>query len=547
MSISTNVSQDEAPDHVEPGTQQQPAQSEELPDVQQSSSSSSATSAVATEEQPVSAESPVWLSPSQAPRSVISSDPLVSHMSAVFQQRMGAEPHTATLPTAPKTPTTQKAALSKPDPSTPIGLLEDEEQVISEEVPFVIKDLGDFGTAPPTPTPTARTNRNDGDGGEVLRDFSTRRPYMNNKMQGILQSRGLLDGDGSKKQGGDEIDTGKEAQQQGNEDVTTTTGTEGSESVKDSNSQQTQEKQGEQPQEEISLLKQAKKATVGVVGGAMTAVGLVMIPLPTPFGVVVAGSGLAVLGTEFPAAKQVLETSRDKLVEVIETHVVTDDDQVDEEGRDTKAAPESSSNLDQPLKTEVSAVSSRGSSPSLAAVSADDQDRTSSTPLQESGNGGKDATDSNNDDNDAGNSISSDEDDDSSNASATPAWLSNGPPSEAEFQKFSNRHPEVPPELQTSLEETWKKYRRHASRVARKAIPVLKKIGTTSASSSFDDGNSDVDGGSRSGCADDSASASTSDIGTPTANSTSPTSGETDVVGTTSIEPPSPQSRKVFV
>jgi hypothetical protein len=43
----------------------------------------------------------------------------------------------------------------------------------------------------------------------------------------------------------------------------------------------------------------------------MVGVGLVMIPLPTPFGAVIASSGLAVLGTEFKEAKEM----NDRLIE----------------------------------------------------------------------------------------------------------------------------------------------------------------------------------------------------------------------------------------
>ena len=50
----------------------------------------------------------------------------------------------------------------------------------------------------------------------------------------------------------------------------------------------------------------------------MVGVGLIMIPLPTPFGCVVAGAGMAVLGTEFPQAQRILDQTRDAVVDVIE-------------------------------------------------------------------------------------------------------------------------------------------------------------------------------------------------------------------------------------
>lgn len=45
-----------------------------------------------------------------------------------------------------------------------------------------------------------------------------------------------------------------------------------------------------------------RKAGVTVAGGAMVGIGVVLIPLPVPFGLLVATSGLALLGTEYPEA-----------------------------------------------------------------------------------------------------------------------------------------------------------------------------------------------------------------------------------------------------
>ena len=56
--------------------------------------------------------------------------------------------------------------------------------------------------------------------------------------------------------------------------------------------------------EVIEPMKMLKKGATAVVGGTMVGVGLVMIPLPTPMGCVVASSGLAVLGSEFEGAKE---------------------------------------------------------------------------------------------------------------------------------------------------------------------------------------------------------------------------------------------------
>lgn len=70
----------------------------------------------------------------------------------------------------------------------------------------------------------------------------------------------------------------------------------------------------------------ARKAGVAVSGAALTGIGLVMIPLPTPFGCVVAASGMAVLGSEFPAAQKVLDDTRDAVVRTLERNCNDDDD-----------------------------------------------------------------------------------------------------------------------------------------------------------------------------------------------------------------------------
>jgi Putative transmembrane protein (PGPGW) len=67
-----------------------------------------------------------------------------------------------------------------------------------------------------------------------------------------------------------------------------------------------------------SLQDVMRKTGVAVAGGTMVVVGLIMIPLPTPFGCVVAGSGMAVLGTEFPVAERILDETCNKVADAIE-------------------------------------------------------------------------------------------------------------------------------------------------------------------------------------------------------------------------------------
>jgi len=86
-----------------------------------------------------------------------------------------------------------------------------------------------------------------------------------------------------------------------------------------------------------SVIDMARKAGVAVGGGAMVGLGLVMIPLPTPFGCVVAGAGMGVLATEFPAAQQMIDQTRDAVVDVIEKNCNDVDDGEDEDvGGDEK-------------------------------------------------------------------------------------------------------------------------------------------------------------------------------------------------------------------
>lgn len=57
-----------------------------------------------------------------------------------------------------------------------------------------------------------------------------------------------------------------------------------------------------------------RKVRVAIVGGTMVGVGLVMIPLPTPGGWVVATAGMMHLGQEFPAAQRILNTTKDRVL-----------------------------------------------------------------------------------------------------------------------------------------------------------------------------------------------------------------------------------------
>lgn len=53
----------------------------------------------------------------------------------------------------------------------------------------------------------------------------------------------------------------------------------------------------------------AYRAAVGVTGGATVALGIVLIPLPGPGGLIALG-GLAILGTEFESAKKASDRAK---------------------------------------------------------------------------------------------------------------------------------------------------------------------------------------------------------------------------------------------
>lgn len=110
-------------------------------------------------------------------------------------------------------------------------------------------------------------------------------------------------------------------------------------------------------QEDIDPLRLLKKGAVAALGGVMVGVGLVMIPLPTPFGAVVASSGMAVLGTEFEGAREMNEKiltetkthwkkAREKIVQGIEEMNKEDDTPTEIETTD------SSDQVDKQLKAE---------------------------------------------------------------------------------------------------------------------------------------------------------------------------------------------------
>jgi Putative transmembrane protein (PGPGW) len=66
--------------------------------------------------------------------------------------------------------------------------------------------------------------------------------------------------------------------------------------------------------EDSSYSSPFRKAFVAVTGGTMVVVGLVMIPLPTPGGWIVATAGMMHLGQEFPAAQRILDATKERVL-----------------------------------------------------------------------------------------------------------------------------------------------------------------------------------------------------------------------------------------
>ena len=90
--------------------------------------------------------------------------------------------------------------------------------------------------------------------------------------------------------------------------------------------------------EEKSILKQIRKAGVAVTGGALVVAGLPLIPMPTPGGVVVVGSGMALLATEFPAAAKMFDKSKKGLANLVGDESDDDEEKKEKQKKNQKIA-----------------------------------------------------------------------------------------------------------------------------------------------------------------------------------------------------------------
>ncbi len=91
-------------------------------------------------------------------------------------------------------------------------------------------------------------------------------------------------------------------------------------------------------EEEKGMAKLMRKAGVAVTGGALVVAGIPMIPMPTPGGVVVVGSGMALLATEFPAAQRALDKSREGLANIVGDESDDDEDKKEKKKKIAKVA-----------------------------------------------------------------------------------------------------------------------------------------------------------------------------------------------------------------
>lgn len=95
--------------------------------------------------------------------------------------------------------------------------------------------------------------------------------------------------------------------------------TEKQDSTRDSDAAQEETTEEETNDVYSSFASGARKAGVAAAGGTLVAVGALLTPLPTPGGILLAGAGLGVLSTEFEGAKKVLDSGKEKLVNLIDS------------------------------------------------------------------------------------------------------------------------------------------------------------------------------------------------------------------------------------
>ena len=102
-----------------------------------------------------------------------------------------------------------------------------------------------------------------------------------------------------------------------------------------------------------------RKSIVAVTGTAMLGVGAVLVPAPVPLGIPVIAGGLALLSTEFPeSVDKITETTRQKLVDVLEK----DADKDDEEEHENQVSNEDNDNSLESSSKETTPVNNNDTS-----------------------------------------------------------------------------------------------------------------------------------------------------------------------------------------
>eukprot|EP00553_Chaetoceros_curvisetus_P003480 CAMPEP_0204626034 /NCGR_PEP_ID=MMETSP0717-20131115/11608_1 /ASSEMBLY_ACC=CAM_ASM_000666 /TAXON_ID=230516 /ORGANISM="Chaetoceros curvisetus" /LENGTH=507 /DNA_ID=CAMNT_0051641843 /DNA_START=49 /DNA_END=1572 /DNA_ORIENTATION=- len=127
----------------------------------------------------------------------------------------------------------------------------------------------------------------------------------------------------------------------------------------------------ENEKKEPTVTDMIRKAGVAVTGGALVVAGLPMIPMPTPGGVVVVGSGMALLATEFPAAQRAIEKSKEGLSNMVGDE---SDEEVDEETLKTREKASKIADLIFPDEEEKKAAEKKRQKQAIVAASANNND-----------------------------------------------------------------------------------------------------------------------------------------------------------------------------
>jgi len=226
-----------------------------------------------------------------------------------------------------------------------------------------------------------------------------------------------------------------------------------------------------------SALKMLKKGAVAAVGGTMIGMGLVMIPLPTPFGAVVASSGLAVLGTEFDEAKQLndrliggakghLNKARDAMVKGIEKMNEDEFDDDDSVSSDTKTVNRDDNSSEKEVRESGTVIKIN-----------------TTTSIDNGNDADTDADDNKNEDGENGEGGSASE--------SPPVWLHMNPVERKRQERIAKK--KYRRDRQTTLEQAKEALTKRTGKfLSQNLLPFIKKL-ESSESDGISDNTSDIE------------------------------------------------------